>query len=48
MINLKESYDGVNLPIEVERWIMQNNTKTFEKETIYVDIPKGVDSERDY
>lgn len=44
MINLKESYDGVNLPIEVERWIMQNNTKTFEKETIYVDIPKGVDS----
>ena len=44
MINLKEAYDGVNLPIEVERWIMQNNTKIFEKETIYVDIPKGVDS----
>lgn len=44
MINLKEAYDGVNLPIEIERWIMQNNTKTFEKETIYVDVPKGVDS----
>ena len=31
MINLKEAYDGVNLPIEVERWIIQNNSKTFEK-----------------
>ena len=38
MINLKEAYDGVNLPIEVERWIMQDNTKTFEKETPDTDV----------
>ena len=43
-ISLKESYEGVNYPIEIERWIMVDNTKTFEKEKIYVDIPKGIDS----
>ena len=32
------------IPIEIERWVMDNNTKLIEKETIYVDIPKGVDN----
>ena len=43
-INIKESFDGVNYPIEIERWIMSNNVKKFEKEKIYVDIPKGIDN----
>jgi len=43
-ITLKESFDGINYPIEIERWIMTNNLKVFEKEKIYVEVPKGIDS----
>lgn len=31
------------VPLEIERWIIENGIKVFEKETIYVDIPGGVD-----
>ena len=31
------------LPVEIERWIIENGIKVFEKETIYVNIPQGVD-----
>jgi DnaJ-class molecular chaperone len=43
-ISLKDAYHGVNYPLEIERWIMSNNTKTIEKEKIYVEVPKGIDS----
>lgn len=43
-IDLKLAYNGVNYPIEIERFIVENNIKKVEKETIYVDIPKGVDT----
>jgi DnaJ-class molecular chaperone len=43
-ISIKESFDGINYPIEIERWIMVNNVKRVEKEKIYIDIPKGIDS----
>ena len=42
-ITLEQSYLGVKLPIELERWIVQNNMKTSEKEKIYIDIPEGID-----
>ena len=32
-----------NMPIEIERWVIENGTKMFEKETIYVSIPNGID-----
>jgi hypothetical protein len=34
---------GITMPVEIERWIIEGGNKVFEKETIYVDIPKGVD-----
>ena len=34
---------GANIPVEIERWIIQDGAKTFEKETIYVEIPSGID-----
>jgi DnaJ-class molecular chaperone len=34
---------GTTLPVEIQRWISTNNTKTFETETIYIHIPKGID-----
>ena len=35
--------NGANIPVEIERWIVQEGAKVMEKETIYVEIPQGVD-----
>jgi DnaJ-class molecular chaperone len=42
-INMEQVLNGVSLPLEIERWIMENGTKIFEKETIYIDVPQGID-----
>jgi len=42
-INMESVLTGATLPFDVERWILENGIKVFEKETIYVTIPKGVD-----
>ena len=34
---------GTTMPVDIERWIIQEGNKVFEKETIYVDVPKGID-----
>ena len=43
IISLNQSYTGVTVPIEIDRWIIQMNAKVFEKETIYINIPAGID-----
>jgi DnaJ family protein B protein 4 len=42
-ITIEQAYSGCSLPIEVERWVMQNDVKHFELETIYIPIHKGID-----
>lgn len=42
-IELKNAISGCTLPLEIERWIIENNSPRYEKETIYVNIPKGID-----
>lgn len=42
-INMEQVYNGASVPLEIERWILENGVKVFEKETIYVDIPQGID-----
>ena len=42
-VSMYQIYTGVTIPIEIERWIYENRSKVFEKETIYVTIPQGVD-----
>lgn len=42
-VTMEHVLNGVNLPVEIERWIVENGNKVFEKETVYVPIPKGVD-----
>jgi DnaJ family protein B protein 4 len=42
-IDIEQVYNGSTIPIDIERWINDNGLKTFEKETLYVAIPKGVD-----
>lgn len=34
---------GTTVPIDIERWIIENGNKVFEHETIYVPVPKGID-----
>ena len=34
---------GGKIPVEIERFIVEHGHKIFETETIYVDIPKGID-----
>ena len=43
-ISLLDSYKGCKIPITVERWIYQNNHQITQEETLYVDIPKGIDN----
>lgn len=43
IVNMEQVMTGANLPLEIERWILQDGSKFFEKETIYVEVPKGVD-----
>lgn len=42
-IDIEKVLTGGNIPIEIERWTIDNGLKLFEKETIYLDIPKGID-----
>lgn len=43
-ISLQQSYSGGNIPIEIERSIIQNNTLKKESEKIYLNIPQGIDN----
>uniref|UniRef100_A0A6C0BB15 J domain-containing protein n=1 Tax=viral metagenome TaxID=1070528 RepID=A0A6C0BB15_9ZZZZ len=43
LINMSQVLNGAKIPVEVERWIMENNNKIFETVTLYVDIFKGID-----
>lgn len=43
-ITLEQSYNGVKIPFALERWVIEGNLKKTEKETIYIDIPKGTDN----
>lgn len=44
-ISLEEAFTGIQYPMEIERWIVEEkDTKRVESETIYVDVPKGIDN----
>lgn len=34
---------GTTIPVDIERWIIQDEIKAFENETVYVTVPKGID-----
>jgi DnaJ-class molecular chaperone len=42
-INIENIFTDKSLPVEIERWIIENNNKVFEKQTLYVNILKGID-----
>lgn len=34
---------GTTIPVDIERWIIQDRNKVFENETVYITVPKGID-----
>ena len=44
-ISLTMAYSGCKIPIPIERTIIQNNVNKKENETIYVDVPPGIDDD---
>lgn len=42
-ITLKQCYDGCSIPIEIEKWVMEGNMRKNQIETIYVNVPMGIE-----
>jgi DnaJ-class molecular chaperone len=42
-LTFKESYQGIQFPINIKRYIHHGKTKCYENEKIYLDIPAGID-----
>jgi DnaJ-class molecular chaperone len=42
-ISMEQVLNGATIPVEVERWLIDNGNKIFECETLYLTIPKGID-----
>jgi len=42
-INMEQVLSGASIPIDIERWILENGLKVNENETIYVTVPQGID-----
>jgi DnaJ-class molecular chaperone len=43
VITMTQAYTGCTLPVEVERWVMIGDVKIQEEETLYVQVPPGID-----
>ena len=43
VITLEQVLNSFSIPIEIERWIIENNLKVYENETLYITIPEGID-----
>ena len=43
VLTLAQSYSGGSFPIELEKWNMIGNVRNTEKQTIYLNVPQGID-----
>ena len=43
-ITLDQSYHGCKVPVVIERWIHDQHVKQLDKETLYLDVPCGIDT----
>jgi DnaJ-class molecular chaperone len=41
-ITLEQCYNGCSVPIEIERYVINNNVKMTERENLFVNLPSGV------
>ena len=42
-VSYDNMYSGALMPLEIERWIMEEGVKKYEVEILYVNVPKGID-----
>ena len=42
-ITMEQVLIGTTIPVDIERWVIENGIKATENETIYVPIPQGID-----
>jgi DnaJ-class molecular chaperone len=42
-INMEQVLNGATVPLDIDRWLIENGNKIFEHETLYITVPKGVD-----
>jgi DnaJ-class molecular chaperone len=42
-VTLSKAYEGCKVPIIIKRWVIENTIKREEIETVYLQIPRGVD-----
>ena len=42
-VTIEQVLIGATISIDIERWIIENGIKVIEKETLYINIPKGID-----
>ena len=42
-ISMEQCYLGCTLPVEIERWIYVDDIKRSETETVYINVPAGID-----
>jgi DnaJ-class molecular chaperone len=42
-VNMEQVLTGANIPLEIERWVMENGMKVHEPEMVYVAVPQGID-----
>ena len=43
-VSLEQCYNGASVSIEIERWRLKDNVKIIERETVYINVPKGIDN----
>jgi len=43
-ISLDQAFTGGKIPVTIDRWIHVQHVKQSERETLYIDIPRGVDT----
>lgn len=43
IINIDQVLTGVKVPLDIDRWVIENGVQKNEKETVYLDIGQGVD-----
>jgi len=43
-ISMETVLNGGKIPIDIDRWVLENGTKVFENVKVYVDVFKGIDN----
>jgi DnaJ family protein B protein 4 len=43
VLTLAQAYNGGSFPIELEKWNLIGNVRTTEKQTMYLNVPQGID-----